>query len=204
VTTVDDLSVSVFTVPTEQAESDGTFTWTATTVVVAEPSAGGCRGLGFTYGSRACATVIEDILRPAVMAGDPLDVAAVWRSMVAAVRNIGRPGVASAAIAAVDVALWDLKAKLVGLPLVSLLGHAHDEVAVYGSGGFTSYTDDELTDQLGGWVHTDGIGRVKMKIGTAWGSRAERDVERVAAARAAIGDNIGDNTRYLRGAHERP
>ncbi|HEX3393892.1 MAG TPA: enolase C-terminal domain-like protein [Acidimicrobiales bacterium] len=187
-TAVDDLSVSVYTVPTEEAESDGTFTWTATTVVVVEVSGGSCRGLGFTYGSRACATVIDDVLRPVVMAGDASDVPATWRAMVAAVRNIGRPGVASAAIAAVDVALWDLKAKLVGLPLVSLLGHAHDEVAVYGSGGFTSYTDDELADQLGGWVHGDGIRRVKMKIGTAWGSRAERDVERVSTARAAIGD----------------
>ena len=184
---VDDLSVSVYTVPTEQPESDGTFTWVSTTVVVAEPVAGGVRGLGFTYGSPACAAVIDNHLRDVVVGADATAVQSTWRAMVAAVRNIGRPGVASAAIAAVDIALWDLKAKLLDLPLVDLLGRCHAEVPVYGSGGFTSYTDDQLVRQLGGWVHDDGIPRVKMKVGTAWGSRPGRDVERVTAARRTIG-----------------
>jgi L-alanine-DL-glutamate epimerase-like enolase superfamily enzyme len=107
--------------------------------------------------------------------------------MVAAVRNVGRPGIASMAIAAVDVALWDLKAKLLNLPLVGLFGAVHDEVAVYGSGGFTSYTDDELAMQLGRWVHELGIPRVKMKVGTGWGSRPDRDVARAELARDTIG-----------------
>ena len=185
---VDDLTVSVFTVPTEEPETDGTFAWSATTVVVAEPSAGGERGLGFTYGAAACADVIERELRDVVVGAGAFDVPAAWRRMVAAVRNIGRPGVASAAIAAVDIGLWDLKAKLLGQPLVDLLGRCHDEVPVYGSGGFTSYTSEQLVSQLGGWVHDDGIPRVKMKIGTDWGRCPERDVERVAKVRAAIGD----------------
>ncbi len=188
-TSVDALGVSVYTVPTEEPESDGTFTWTATTVVVAELCAGEHTGLGFTYATPACAAVIRDLLHDVVMGTDALDVPGAWKAMVGAVRNIGRPGVASAAIAAVDVALWDLKAKLLQLPLVTLLGRAHDAVAVYGSGGFTSYTDDELCHQLGAWVHGDGIDRVKMKIGTAWGSRPRRDLERVARARVAIGDD---------------
>ena len=185
---VESLDVSVYTVPTEEPESDGTFTWTATTVVVAEPVAGGCRGLGFTYGTPACAPLIHDVLEPAVIGADPLDVPRVWREMVAAIRNVGRPGVASMAIAAVDTALWDLKAKLLDLPLCQLLGRAHDDVAVYGSGGFTSYTERELVDQLGGWVHERGIPRVKMKIGTAWGSDPERDLARVEAVRRAVGE----------------
>ncbi|HZP15381.1 MAG TPA: enolase C-terminal domain-like protein [Nocardioides sp.] len=187
-TRVDALTVSAYTVPTEQPESDGTFTWTATTVVVAEPRAGDVTGLGFTYGSAACASVIDESLRDVVLSTDPLDVPTAWRAMVDAVRNIGRPGVASAAIAAVDTALWDLKAKVLGLPLVDLLGRCHDAVAVYGSGGFTSYTDDQLVEQLSGWVDGDGIPRVKMKVGTAWGSRPRRDVDRVTKVRAAIGD----------------
>ena len=186
-TGIDGLTVSVFTVPTEQPESDGTFTWDATTVVVAEPTAGGITGLGFTYGSPACASVVERHLREVVEGVDVLDVPAAWRRMVAAVRNIGRPGIASAAIAAVDTALWDLKAKVLGLPLVQVLGRCWDQVDVYGSGGFTSYTDDQLIDQLGGWV-AGGIPRVKMKIGTRWGSEPGRDVERVGKVRAAIGD----------------
>jgi L-alanine-DL-glutamate epimerase-like enolase superfamily enzyme len=106
--------------------------------------------------------------------------------MVAAVRNVGRPGVAATAISAVDVALWDLKARLAGQPLFRLLGPQRESVPIYGSGGFTTYTDHELTDQLGGWVQ-QGIPRVKMKIGTDWGSRPELDVHRVKVARAAIG-----------------
>jgi L-alanine-DL-glutamate epimerase-like enolase superfamily enzyme len=185
---VERLDVSVYTVPLQEPESDGTFTWTDTTVVVVEPEAGGARGLGFSYATGACAPVIRDVLAPAVVGADALDPPGVWREMVAAIRNIGRPGVASMAIAAVDIALWDLKARLLDLPLCRVLGMAHDRVAVYGSGGFTSLTDDELADQLGGWVHETGIPRVKMKVGTAWGSAERRDVERVAVARGAIGD----------------
>jgi L-alanine-DL-glutamate epimerase-like enolase superfamily enzyme len=186
--TVDTLDVSVYVVPLDEPESDGTFTWTDTTVVVAEPTAGGKRGFGFSYATGACAPLIRDVLAPAVVGADAMDVPAVWREMVAAIRNIGRPGVASMAIAAVDIALWDLKAKLLELPLCRLLGMSHDQVAVYGSGGFTSLTNDELTEQLTGWVHRQGIPRVKMKIGTAWGSDERRDVERVRLARRVIGD----------------
>ncbi|HEX2850091.1 MAG TPA: enolase C-terminal domain-like protein [Acidimicrobiales bacterium] len=185
---VDRLDVSVYTIPTEEPESDGTFTWDRTTVVVAEPVAGDLRGLGFTYGSAACATVIEESLVPIVVGERADDARGAFHRMVRAVRNTGRPGIASAAISAVDTALWDLEAKLYGRALVTLLGQVHDEVACYGSGGFTSYTDDELGAQLGHWVHDQGIPRVKMKIGTAWGSRERRDLERVEHARRAIGD----------------
>jgi L-alanine-DL-glutamate epimerase-like enolase superfamily enzyme len=187
-TTIDALDVSVYVIPLDEPESDGTFTWTETTVVVAEPVAAGVRGLGFTYATSACGPLIDDVLRSAVIGADALDVTGVWRQMVSAIRNIGRPGVASMAIAAVDIALWDLKAKLLDLPLCRLLGMSHDRVAVYGSGGFTSLTEDELRHQLSGWVHDQQIPRVKMKIGTAWGSAEDRDRHRVALARQAIGD----------------
>jgi L-alanine-DL-glutamate epimerase-like enolase superfamily enzyme len=187
-TGVDSLDVAVYVVPLDEPESDGTFTWTETTVVVAQPVAAGVRGLGFTYATPAVAPLINELLTPAVIGGDAFDVPRHWREMVAAVRNVGRPGIASMAIAAVDVALWDLKAKLLGLPLYRLLGAAHDEVAVYGSGGFTSLTDEELGAQLGGWAHDQDIPRVKMKIGTAWGSAETRDLQRVERARAVIGE----------------
>jgi L-alanine-DL-glutamate epimerase-like enolase superfamily enzyme len=186
--TIDRLDVSVYVVPLDEPESDGTFTWTATTVVVAEPHAEGERGLGFTYGTPACATLVRDVLTDAVVGEDALDVPAIWTGMVRAIRNVGRPGIASMAIAAVDTALWDLKAKLLGQPLCRLLGMAHDRVPVYGSGGFTSLTDDALAAQLGGWANEQGIPRVKMKIATAWGTAEDRDVARVALARRVIGD----------------
>jgi len=186
---IERLDVAIYTVPLEEPESDGTFTWTDTTVVVVEPRAAGMTGLGFSYATGACAPVVRQILAPAVLGAEALDPPRVWREMVAAVRNIGRPGVASMAIAAVDIALWDLKARLLDLPLCRVLGMAHEGVAVYGSGGFTSLTDDELADQLGAWVHDAGIPRVKMKVATAWGTAEERDVERVALARKAIGED---------------
>jgi L-alanine-DL-glutamate epimerase-like enolase superfamily enzyme len=102
--------------------------------------------------------------------------------MVDSVRNVGRPGIASTAISAVDVALWDLKARLLELPLVRLLGGDRRSVPVYGSGGFTSYRVEDLQEQLAGWAEA-GIARVKMKVGRD----PAADIDRVRAARHAIG-----------------
>ncbi len=96
---------------------------------------------------------------------------------------MGRRGLAATAISAVDVALWDLKAKLLDLPLVRLVGAARPDVPIYGSGGFTNYTDARLAEQLGR-VSSDGCRWVKMKVGRD----PRRDRERVKVAREAIGD----------------
>ena len=164
--------VSVYVVPLEEPESDATLTWKETTVIVAEPFGGGARGLGFSYATAACAPFIRDLLAPTVTGREILDVPGSWREMVEAIRNVGRPGVTSMAIAAVDIGLWDLKAKLLDLPLCRLLGMCHDRVAIYGSGGFTSLTAEQLTGQVDGWVNGEGIPRVKMKIGTDTGPRS--------------------------------
>ncbi len=176
------LDVAAYTIPTDEPESDGTAEWDSTTIVVVHAHGGGETGLGYTYGNVASGTVVESVLRDVVVGRDAMAVGACWEAMGRACRNLGRPGVASMAIAAVDTALWDLKARILGLPLVTLLGAVRDEVPVYGSGGFTSYTDARLADQLGGWA-AQGIPRVKMKVGREPG----RDVERVAVARGAIG-----------------
>jgi L-alanine-DL-glutamate epimerase-like enolase superfamily enzyme len=175
-TGISKVDVSTFTVPLDAPESDGTLTWDSTTVVVVEAAAAGERGLGFTYGPAACATLIRDTLALQVTGVDVMDVPAAWGAMVRSIRNMGRPGIASMAIAAVDTSLWDLKAKLLGLPLARLLGAVRDHVPVYGSGGFTSWTEGQLADQLGSWVHKDGIPAVKMKIGTDWGTDDRRDI----------------------------
>jgi L-alanine-DL-glutamate epimerase-like enolase superfamily enzyme len=187
---VESLEVGVYTVPTQQPESDGTLTWTSTTVVVAEPRAGGQAGLGLTYATPACAPLIREVLAEVVVGADPLDVPGTWAAMVRRIRNLGRPGIASMAIAAVDTGLWDLKARLLGQPLCRLLGMARDRVPVYGSGGFTSLTDTELVGQLTGWAQGDRIPRVKMKVATAWGQQERRDLERVALAREALGEDV--------------
>lgn len=182
------LKASTYTVPTEAPESDGTLTWNSTTVVVVEVSADGARGLGFSYATGACARLIEDLLCDVVVGTDPFDVAGTWEAMVRAIRNMGRPGVCSMAIAAVDCALWDLKSKLLDLPLALALGQVRDEVPVYGSGGFTSLSDDQLEEQLARWVHVQSIPRVKIKIAEDWGGCVERDLERVQLARRVVGE----------------
>ena len=181
---VEHVAVSAYRIPTDVPnESDGTLVWTATTLVVVEARAGGITGLGYTYADTATARLIHDTLADVVRGQDVMANGRIWAALVAQIRNLGRPGIAAMAIAAVDVALWDLKARLLGLPLVTLLGAARDTVPVYGSGGFTSYSIDQLQKQLADWVQM-GIPRVKMKIGRD----AARDIERIAAARVAIGD----------------
>jgi L-alanine-DL-glutamate epimerase-like enolase superfamily enzyme len=184
---VRDLAASAYTIPTDGPEADGTLSWDATTVVAVRVEVAGATGLGFTYGPAACATLIGELLRDRVVGSDPMDVPRTHGEMVRVVRNAGRPGVASMAIAAVDVALWDVKAKLLGLPLHRLLGAVRDDVPVYGSGGFTSYDDGRLAEQLEGWVRGLGIPRVKIKIGESWGRGEERDLRRVALARRVVG-----------------
>lgn len=182
VVAIERLDVSVYTVPTDFPESDGTYTWDKTTIVIVEATAGGKRSLGYTYADVATARLIQEMLSPIVIGRDAMAVPGTWLAMVQAIRNLGRPGIASMAIAAVDTALWDLKALLLDLPLVTLLGAVRASVPIYGSGGFTSYSRSQLQRQLGDWVAA-GIPRVKMKIGR----HPDRDPTRVANAREAIG-----------------
>jgi L-alanine-DL-glutamate epimerase-like enolase superfamily enzyme len=176
------VAAAAYEIPTDRPESDGTLEWTSTTLVVAEVDSAEMQGIGYTYAPRAAAQVIADTLTPVVSGRDAMDVTAAWMAMRAAVRNQGLPGICAEAIAAVDAALWDLKARLLGLPLSTLLGAVRTAVPVYGSGGFTSYTIDELGRQLGGWVES-GLSRVKMKVGRD----RQADPRRVEAARRAIG-----------------
>lgn len=179
---IETVKVSAYRIPTDAPEADGTLAWESTTMVLVEVSAGGKTGLGYTYGHQACATLIHDKLAGLVQGEDALAVSGCWMKMNEAIRNIGRPGVGSMAIAAVDVALWDVKARLLDLPLTALLGRTRPAVPIYGSGGFTSYPLKRLQEQLGGWVAA-GIPRVKMKIG----SQPAGDLSRISAARETIG-----------------
>lgn len=186
--TVDGVDTTVFTVPTDAPEADGTISWDSTTLVLATVRCGDVTGLGYTYAPAATAGIVKDLLADVVTGSPAFDVPRMNEAMHRAVRNAGLPGVAAQAIAAVDIALWDAKARLLSLPLVDLLGAARDAVPVYGSGGFTTYDDDQQARQLRGWVEDEGIPRVKIKIAESWGSHEDRDRRRVAKARAAIGD----------------
>ncbi len=182
---IGELEVGAFTVPTDAPEADGTLAWDSTTIVVVHVRAAGEWGLGYTYADVATAKLIESKLAGIVRGRDANAPQAAWDAMVRETRNLGRPGITSMAIAAVDVALWDLHARLLGLPLCTLLGSVREDVPIYGSGGFTAYPLSRLSEQLAGWADR-GIPRVKMKVGSSPGE----DPGRVRAAREAIGPNV--------------
>ncbi|MFJ7999694.1 enolase C-terminal domain-like protein [Streptomyces sp. NPDC096310] len=187
---VEAVDAAVYTVPTDTPEADGTLSWDSTTLVVVQVRAAGATGLGWTYGSPATAAVVREHLAQVVIGRSAWDVPAANDAMSRAVRNAARPGIAAHAISALDIALWDLKARLLGLPLVRLLGAAREEVPVYGSGGFTTYDAERQDRQLRSWTEETGIPRVKIKVGESWGRAEERDRERISRARRSIGDRV--------------
>ena len=182
---VHELQASAFTVPTDAPESDGTLEWDSTTIVVVEARAADEAGLGYSYTSAAAAALVSELLVDTVIGRDAMDVPGAWLAMTRAIRNLGRPGIAASAIAAVDVALWDLKARLLGLPLTDLIGRVRRSIPAYGSGCFTSSSDQQLHDELAGWA-ADGLRMVKMKVGR----EPDVDPDRVAVARKAIGPDV--------------
>ncbi len=179
---ITDGSVTFYTVPTDAPEADGTFAWKSTSMALVRLECGETQSLGYTYADAATATAARKLLKEVVIGSDPLRHAETLQLMLRHIRNMGETGIAMMAVSAVDNALWDLRARLVNLPLVSLLGQVRSRVPVYGSGGFTIYTDKQLSEQLGGWA-SDGFASVKMKIGT----HPDQDPARVATARKAIG-----------------
>jgi L-alanine-DL-glutamate epimerase-like enolase superfamily enzyme len=179
---IDKINVFAYKIPTDAHEADGTLDWDSTTLVLVETHAGGKKGLGYSYADTATAQLIKDMLINVVIGKNALAVKDCWLAMVLSIRNLGRPGISSMAISAVDSSLWDLKAKIINLPLATLLDQVHAHVPVYGSGGFTSYTNLQLKNQLENWL-TLGIQRFKIKVGR----NLKQDIERVKLSREVIG-----------------
>jgi L-alanine-DL-glutamate epimerase-like enolase superfamily enzyme len=182
---VESVRTRVYTIPTDKPEADGTFAWDSTTLVLTEIAGGGRTGMGYTYSDVSTAKLIDATLAPSLVGEDAWNIDALWLRMQRRVRNVGRSGIAATAISALDCALWDLKARLLDVPLARLLGMLRERVPLYGSGGFTTYTDDDMRDQLAHWVHEEGCRSVKIKIG----SEPARDPHRVRVARETIGES---------------
>lgn len=184
---IEQLEISIYRIPTDRPEADGTFQWDSTTLVLVETIAdSGLRGLAFSYTAAAAGELIRERLVEAVISRPVEHIGAAWEAMVRAVRNVGQPGVAATAISAVDISLWDLRARAARMPLFQLLGVYRERVPLYGSGGFTTYGESDLVEQLAGWVE-EGISRVKMKVGKDWGTKPDEDLARVGAAYRAVG-----------------
>jgi L-alanine-DL-glutamate epimerase-like enolase superfamily enzyme len=181
---IERVEVSIHSIPTDLPESDGTLQWDSTTIVLVQVHAAGKSGIGYTYADSSTGELIRSKLAQIVTGMDALAPTAAYFQMWQQIRNLGRPGICSMAISAVDCALWDLKARLLDVPLVTLLGQVRSGAKVYGSGGFTSYSNEQLTKQFAAWV-AQGISSVKMKVGR----EPQRDIQRVESARSAIGDS---------------
>jgi L-alanine-DL-glutamate epimerase-like enolase superfamily enzyme len=178
--------ITALRIPTDSGEeSDGTAVWDATTVVIVELTAGGIAGLGFSYANAAAAHVAKELVEKIVLKKDAFDIPAIHSALDIEVRNWGRPGLVSTAISAIDNCLWDLKARLLDRPLLTVLGNMRDGIPAYGSGGFTSYTEKQLIDQLTGWA-SGGMRSVKMKIGR----HPDQDVPRVRAVQKALNGRV--------------
>jgi L-alanine-DL-glutamate epimerase-like enolase superfamily enzyme len=182
---IENVEAHSYRIPTPTPEADGTLAWDSTTMVTAVVSAGDVSGIGWTYADTSCAELITGILAPVIIGQPVLDVPHAWQAMQHRIRNLGRPGLVSCAMSAVDIALWDAAARCLDVSIADLLGRCRDSVEIYGSGGFTNLDDDQLTEQLRGWVDRQKISRVKIKIG---GSRIDEDLRRVALTRDVVGD----------------
>ena len=181
---IQNAEVSAYTIPTQTPEADGTLEWNSTTLVLVEVAAADKTGIGYTYANSVAAHFIHHTLKEHIVNQNVLNVSAITNSLIHHTRNNGNTGLVMMAISAVDNALWDLKAKLFDVPLSILLGQEKEKILLYGSGGFTSYTDQQLQQQFEDWME-QGIKFLKMKIGT----HPEKDVQRVKAARKVIGEN---------------
>lgn len=177
-----DVAVKVYKIPTDQPESDGTLKWSSTTMVVVELHAGNKTGLGYSYAHESTAKTIQTDLSELLVKRNVMDIPAIVADMKRVIRNQGMAGISMMAVSAVDIALWDLKAKVLDLPLCTLLGQRSESMLVYGSGGFTSYSVSQLEQDMRNW-RSMGLKHVKMKVGR----KADQDVRRVKAAREALG-----------------
>lgn len=183
------VDVTAYKFPTPEPEADGTLRWDATSAVVVQVRAGDVTGLGWTYSSPATAGIVSNHLVGAVVGSDADDVTACYEAMRRNCRNLGTKGLVMHAISAVDVALWDLKARLHSMSLPALLGSVRDGVPVYGSGGFTTMTDDQLGEQIAGWREI-GCTAMKIKVGESWGGNVARDLARVGQLREQSGEGV--------------
>jgi L-alanine-DL-glutamate epimerase-like enolase superfamily enzyme len=175
---VERVTTAVYTFPTPGPEADGTLLWDHVTVVAVTLHAGGCTGLGWTYSSPAAAAIIGHHLAGVAHHRDAFDITGGWEQMRRAGRNLGTRGLYMQAMSAVDIAWWDLKARLLDVSVSALAGRCRDTVPIYGSGGFTTLTDRQLEEQVH-WWRSIGATAMKIKIGEAWGTRVDRDIERV-------------------------
>jgi L-alanine-DL-glutamate epimerase-like enolase superfamily enzyme len=152
----------------------------------------GLEGFGVTYhevGGEATRCLIQKNMAPKLIGRSPLETEAIWQEFFHYLRGVGRKGLMFCALSAIDIALWDLKGKIFDVPLYRLLGGNKTKIPVYCSGGWTSYSDEELVQEMKSMVN-QGYRMIKFKVGVEGGASPRRDVERVRKVREAVGPDI--------------
>ena len=183
---IEAVEATAYEIPTAtDEETDGTLEWNSTSAVVVLVHAHGRTGLGYTYCHRAAADLIESKLAGLLEDADALMPQRCWAHMQVQARQLGHAGIAAMAISAVDVALWDLKAKLLEVCLADALPRFHRSIPVYGSGGFCNYDEAQLCQQVEHWIDA-GFRSVKIKVGRD----KPADPGRVEVVRSAAGADI--------------
>lgn len=150
----------------------------------------GITGTGFAYtlglGGTAVRELVDSYLAPLVLGHDPMDVERIWMRLWWELHALGSGGMTRFALAAIDIALWDILAKHAGVPLYRLLGGCRDRIPAYGSGINMHLDGEPLLDQMQGML-SRGYRALKMKVGR---HDSEEDVQRVAAVRRLIGPSV--------------
>jgi len=185
------VAVNLYRIPADRKRVDSIQTFGAMEMPLVDIyTDDGLVGTGFTYtignGGRSLKIFIEDDLVPLVIGEDPLNIERIWQKCFWGTHWVNRGGIASLAMAGIDNALWDLKAKYATLPLHKLLGGAKDRMPVYCTdGGWLHLSEKQLVGQSVAFLEK-GFKAVKMKVGMQDGAE---DVRRVRAVRKAIGDS---------------
>jgi L-alanine-DL-glutamate epimerase-like enolase superfamily enzyme len=186
-----DVKTTLLSVPLKNPIADSTHTLNAIDWILVDVYAeGGLVGsshmLTFDYGRELLCGIVDYELKRVVVGMDATLIASVWQACWERVEYIGQTGVAAWGLAAINIALWDLLGKSLNCSVSRLLGGCREQVPIYGSGGWLSYSMEQLLAEVTSYVGR-GFTAVKMKVGS---SDFRRDVQRVKAVREAIGPSI--------------
>lgn len=187
--TIQSVKVEYYEVPLEETLSDakhGDHTHFEL-IVCRVACSDGLEGVGYTYtggkGGRAIYSLLEDELKPILIGQDASSVEALWESMALHLHYVGRGGILSFAISAVDIALWDIRCKRLQLPLWRAAGGVNNKTRCYAGGIDLNFSEDRLLQNVAGYL-SNGFEAVKIKVGK---SDYKEDVARVAAVRSLLG-----------------
>lgn len=149
----------------------------------------GITGVAYTIGGAVVLSALRDTLRPLTLGADPFDTERLWDRLFKSTLTMGRKGAVIRALSTVDIALWDIKGKALGLPLARLLGSCADRIPVYASGGYYRQGESfqEMATEMAGVVDRLGVKAIKIKVGAL---SFQEEVERIKTLRRTVGDSV--------------